>query len=90
MVFDTVVDAEFHDIKRSVKFYWNPILEILIKIRKWVGGPNMRGQFLMKVRLMTIYNYPNLRNLNHVKKQFLVSFWYETFFAKPCSTTGNT
>ena len=50
----------------------------------------MRGRFLMKVRLMTIYNYPNLRNLNHVKKEFLVSFWYETFFAKPCSTTGNT
>ena len=31
-VFDTVVDAESHDIKSSVNFY--PILEILIKIRK--------------------------------------------------------
>ena len=40
----------------------------------------MRGQLLMKIRLMTIYNYPNLRNFNHVKKAFLVSFWYDVEF----------
>ena len=33
-VFDTVVDAESHDIKSSVNFYGNPILVVLIKIRK--------------------------------------------------------
>ena len=33
-VFDAVGDAESHDIKSSVKFYGNPMPEILIKIRK--------------------------------------------------------
>ena len=50
-----------------------------MKIRKLVDSTNMRGWFLMKVRLMTIYNYPNLRNFNHVKKGFWSVFGMEPF-----------
>ena len=48
-LFDSVSDAESHDIKILPRFPGNPTLEILIKIHNCVGSTNMRGRFLMKV-----------------------------------------
>ena len=57
-LFDSVSDAESHDIKILIGFPGNPILEILIKNRNCVGSTNMRRCFLMKVRLIAIYICP--------------------------------
>ena len=58
MLFDSVSDAESHDIKILTEFPGNPILEILIKNRNCVGSTNMRRCFPMKVRLIAIYICP--------------------------------
>ena len=55
-LFDSVSDAESHDIKILTGFPGNPILEILMKNRNCVGSTNMRGFFLMKVCLAAIDN----------------------------------
>ena len=57
-LFDSVSDAESHDIKILTGLPGNPILEILIKNRKCVGSTYMRRCFLMKVRLIAIYICP--------------------------------
>ena len=57
-LFDSVSDAESHDIKILTGFPGNPILEILIKNCNCVGSTNMRGRFSMKVYIFTIYNCP--------------------------------
>ena len=57
-LFDSVSDAESHDIKILTRFPGKPILEILIKNRNCVGSTNMRRRFLMKVRLIAIHNCP--------------------------------
>jgi len=56
-LFDSVSDAESHDIKILTGFPGNPILEILIKNRNCVGSTNMRRCFLMKVCLIAIHNF---------------------------------
>ena len=58
MSFDSVSDAESHDIKILTGFPGNLILEILMKNRNCVGSTNMRGCFLMKVCLIAIYICP--------------------------------
>ena len=55
---DSVSDAESHGMKILARFPGNPTLEILIKIHNCVGSTNMRGRFLMKVRLFPIHNCP--------------------------------
>ena len=55
-LFDSVRDAESHDIKILTGFPWNLILEISIKNHSCVGSTNMRRCFLMKVFLIAIYN----------------------------------
>ena len=85
-------------MKILARFPGNPTLEILIKIHNCVGSTNMRGRFLIKVRLFPIYNCPvileyflrwvylifvNLRNFNPRKIQFFVSFLCKTIFAAP-------
>ena len=57
-LFDSVSDAESHDIKILARFPGNPTLEILIKIHNCVGSTNMRGRFLMKVWPFPIHNCP--------------------------------
>ena len=55
-LFDSVSDAESHDIKILTEFPGNPILEILIKNRNCVGSTNTRRCFVMKVFLIAIHN----------------------------------
>ena len=55
-LFDSIGDAESHDIKILTGFPGNLILEILIKNRNCVGSTNMRRCFLMKVCLIAIHN----------------------------------
>ena len=55
-LFDSVSDAESHDIKILTGYPGNLILEILIKNRNCVGSTNTRRCFLMKVCLITIHN----------------------------------
>ena len=55
-LFDSVSDAESHDIKILTEFHGNSILEISIKNRKCVGSTNMRGCFHMKVCPIAIHN----------------------------------
>ena len=56
-LFDSVSDAESHDIKILTRFPGNPILEILIKNRNCVGSINMRRRFFVKVCLIAIHNF---------------------------------
>ena len=55
-LFDSVSDAESHDIKILTRFPGSPILEILMKNRNCVGSTNMRRRFLKKVCLIAIHN----------------------------------
>ena len=55
-LFDSVSDAESHDIKILTGFPGNLIIEILIKNRYCVGCTNMRRQFILKVCPIAIYN----------------------------------
>ena len=57
MSFDSVSDAESHDIKILTGFPGNLILEVLIKNRNCVGSINMRRGFLMKVCQIAIHNF---------------------------------
>ena len=57
-VSDSVSDADSRDIKISMGFAGNPILEISIKIRNWVDSHYMRGRINMKVGLIAIFNCP--------------------------------
>ena len=50
-LFDSVSDAESHDMKILTRSPGNLILEILIKNRNCVGSTNMRRCFLMKACL---------------------------------------
>ena len=56
-LFDSVSDAESHDIKILAGFPGNLILEILIKNRNCVGSTNMRRCSLMKFCLIAIHNF---------------------------------
>ena len=55
-LFDSVSDAESHDIEILIGFPGNLILQILMKNLYCVGGTNMRRCFLMKVCLIAIHN----------------------------------
>ena len=56
-LFDSVSDAESHDIKILARFPGNPTLEILIKNRNCVGNTNMRRCYLLKICLIAIHNF---------------------------------
>ena len=57
-LFDSVSDAESHDIKFLTRFPGNPFLEIMIKFCNCVGSTNMRGWFFTKICLNAIYSCP--------------------------------
>ena len=56
-LFDSVSDAESHDIKILSGFPGIMILEILIKNLNCVGSTNMRRCCLMKVCLIAVPNF---------------------------------
>ena len=56
MLFDSVRNAESHDIQILTGFPGKPILEIWMKNCNCVGSTNMRRCFLMKVCLIAIHN----------------------------------
>ena len=57
-LFESVSDAESHDIKSLTVFPGNLILEVSMKISNCVGSSNMRRWFPMKVSLIAINDYP--------------------------------